>query len=570
MLKSLSLAVLLLALPESALSQQAARGDDARRVADEATDAARAGKFENALRLYTSALALAPNDVSILRDYAVALGWAEKYSLAIPVIRRVLSMQGEQPEWALREFARSLLFGGETEEALQRINQLVGRGDYTEATLARRGLALRWLDRGDEAQMAYADIRERYPQSAAGYVGLAYTAADRGRLSDALQLLESAPGTVQTQPDFLVARIQILNWMGRHYEAQRFIADIPPQLSEHRDILKESVLAERWGGNPSGAMRELQRLESLYPDQSSRDLLSELRTEYGHVLIPSFRYSKDSDGLVDRSASFDAVFHINPSHAVRAGYQYRWMQMNAQQETLVRYDLGWSGALTRHVAVYSTISNVDYRTFGLPRKIVGDAGLRLTLNDKVRFDGGGGKIAMDAFQSLPNQVTASFGFGELGLTLGRNRAEARYARYAFSDGVIRHRVNGQFMRSLVEQSAIRLSAGFRAGVMSHSESTPDFYSPSRLHSYLAVGQFSGRLARSFDYYGEVAAGWQSEFGSPLMHPFQIGGGVGWHPSRHLRVSVDGGKSTASMDRLGSGLRTYSRWSASGGIEVRFP
>jgi Flp pilus assembly protein TadD len=109
MLKSLSLAVLLLALPESALSQQAARGDDARRVADEATDAARAGKFENALRLYTSALALAPNDVSILRDYAVALGWAEKYSLAIPVIRRVLSMQGEQPEWALREFARSLL-----------------------------------------------------------------------------------------------------------------------------------------------------------------------------------------------------------------------------------------------------------------------------------------------------------------------------------------------------------------------------------------------------------------------------------------------------------------------------
>ena len=106
--------------------------------------------------------------------------------------------------------------------------------------------------------------------------------------------------------------------------------------------------------------------------------------------------------------------------------------------------------------------------------------------------------------------------------------------------------------------------------MLHDNFTPDFYSPSRLQSYLGVGQFSGRLTSWMDYNAEVAAGWQLESGSPVMHPFQVSGGVGWLPSRHLRLSVDGGKSTSSMDRIGSGLRTYSRWSASGSLQIRFP
>jgi hypothetical protein len=331
------------------------------------------------------------------------------------------------------------------------------------------------------------------------------------------------------------------------------------------------VLAERWGGNPSGAMRDLVRLQSLYPDQSSSDLLRELRTEYGHALMPSFRYSKDSDGLVDRTLSLDGAFHVNPSHVIRTGYQYRWMEQRPQEvRTLVRYDLGWSGSLSRHVAAYTTISNIDYRMTGLSRKTVGDGALRFTPNDTVRLEGGGGVIAMDAYQSLPSQVTAAFGFGELGMTFGRNRITGRYSGYSFSDDVIRHRVGGQYMRPLMEKSAIRLSAGFRAGVMSHNTSTPDFYSPARLQSYLGFAQFSGRPTPWIDYYGELAAGWQAETGSPLMHPFQIGGGVGWHPNRHIRLSVDAGKSTASMDRLGPGLRTYSRWAAGGGLEIRFP
>ena len=567
MKRSVSLAVLLVVLPCAALSQQPG---DARRLADQATETARAGRLDDALRLYTSALVQAPDDLSILRDYAVVLGWAERYSQAIPVIKRILSTDGNQPDWVLREFSRSLLFGDETSDALLRLNQLVERGDSTEETLARRALALRWLGRTDAAEEAYKEMLRRYPQSAAASSGLAYTAADRGRLSEALRTLENAPAAVQTHPDILLAHIQVLNWMGRHYEAQSLIAELPPGLVESRDVLKERVSAGRWGGDPTAAMRDLERLVSLYPDQSSRDLQSELKTEYGHSVTPGFRYSKDSDGLIDRAAGVDASFHIHPAHAIRVGYNYRWLEQSPLDgKTLVRYDLGWSGSLNRHVYAYANFASVDYRQPDLSRKFIGDGSITVTANDTLRFGGGGGVIVMDAFQSIDNQVTATFGFGEIGLTSGSNKFQGRYARYAFSDDVNRSRFDGQFLHSLVARRPLRMSAGFRASVMLHDNFTPDFYSPSRLQSYLGVGQFSGRLTSWMDYNAELAAGWQLESGSPVMHPFQISGGIGWLPSRHLRLSVDGGKSTSSMDRIGSGLRTYSRWSASASLQIRF-
>jgi tetratricopeptide (TPR) repeat protein len=323
-----------MALTKTASAQQASAPSDAQRIADEATETARAGKFDEALRLYKRALDFAPGDISILRDYAVVLGWAEKYADAIPVIRKVLSAQSEQPDWALREFARSLLFGDATEEALQRLNQLVERGDFSEGTLARElsrfaGSAAT-MKRQSHMQTFASDTRSLQRPSRGLPMSL-LIAVDCRKLWKSWTVLQPPCRANQT---LSWHAYRFSNWMGRHYEAQRLIADLPGSMAANRDILKESVLAERWGGNPSAAMRELVRLESLYPDQRSRDLLRELRTEYGHALTPSFRYSKDSDGLVDRTVGLDAAFHINPSHVIRTGYQYRWMQQNPQEAEL--------------------------------------------------------------------------------------------------------------------------------------------------------------------------------------------------------------------------------------------
>ena len=56
--------------------------------AEEAVQQARSGKTEDALALFRKAVPLAPNNVPVLRDYAVVLGWGEHYKEAAQVIHQ--------------------------------------------------------------------------------------------------------------------------------------------------------------------------------------------------------------------------------------------------------------------------------------------------------------------------------------------------------------------------------------------------------------------------------------------------------------------------------------------------
>src|SRR6185436_8338478 len=218
---------------------------EASAIADQAITTARAGNTREALSLYEKALSIAPDKMEILRDYAIVLGWAGRYSEAIPVIKRVRAVENNQPDWALREFASIYLFGDRTEEALHQYNALVERGDVSEQTLNRRALSLRWLGRRDEALASYSELLLRYPKSVAGTVGVAYSKADKGKLSAALHDLESNENVPQNDPEILKARIRILNWMGRHYEAQKLIASLPGPLADDREILEDRIAAAR-------------------------------------------------------------------------------------------------------------------------------------------------------------------------------------------------------------------------------------------------------------------------------------------------------------------------------------
>ncbi len=557
-----------IALQCTSYSQALNPSDAARSLSEQALAKAVAGDTAEALRLYESVLSVLPEDIPILRDYAVVLGWAGDYPQSIQTIRKLRSLQNDQPEWALREFARSYLFGDATADALRAYDELVARGDDSEQTLARRALALRWLGRSAEAIDQYKALRERFPTSAGAYAGIANTLADQNKLSEALRTLESVP-PLENNPEILQARIRILNFMGRHFEAQRVIAALPHELLDTRESLEEMVAAERWGGNPAAAKRDALKLWTLFPD--TQGLWAGIRSEYGHSVAPGFRYGKDSDGLTDRTASLDLSFHINPAHVLRIGYQYRWLEQNQTVRNLVRYDLGWTGTLNRRLMVYATASNVDYRLSGVSRKFVGDASAVVTVNDDIRLSGGGGSIVMDAFNAIGNQVTAPFGYGEVAIRIDPGtRFRVRYSRYAFSDGVTRNRADAEITRSLLIRSRARLSIGWRSNLMWHDLQTDDFYSPTRLQSHLAVAQVEGQITPGLNYAGEIAGGWQSESNSPILHPFQTNAKLLWQPERHVRAIMEAGKSTSSVDRIGTGLRTYSRWVASAGIEIRLP
>ena len=214
---------------------------------------------------------------------------------------------------------------------------------------------------------------------------------------------------------------------------------------------------------------------------------------------------------------------------------------------------------------------MDYRTFGLKRKLTGDGSLEVALSDKVRIAGGGGIVAVDAYQAIPKQLTAPFGFTNIVFSPNSStRFQANYSRHAFSNDVVRNRAGVDFMRMLVVESSMKFKAGWRSNVMLHNEQTRDFFSPKTFQSHLAVAQAYGRITSWLDYWGEIATGWQLEPDTPALHPLQLNASLTWHPSRHWRTILDIGRSTSSLDRVIPGQQAYSRWAAGARMEFRFP
>jgi tetratricopeptide (TPR) repeat protein len=316
-----------LAIGASGVLRAQATADSTRQaatLAEEAVQQARAGKTEDALALFRQAVPLAPDNVPILRDYAVILGWGEHYSEATKVIRQIVALEPEQPDWALREYARSYLFGGDTQAALNMLNLLVSRGDTSEPVLLRRGLALRWLGQAKEAQTAYEVARDHYPASGAARAGAVYSLGDQNKLSEALRTVEADLRSLPNDPDLLKAKIKVLNWMSRHLEAEHVLDGIPVSLENDREILEDRVYAARWGGDPGTAASTARRLSADFPDNAAtKKLVNQIDLEYGASIAPGFRYISDSDGLIDKTWSAEFAVHLSPANELRTGYLYR-------------------------------------------------------------------------------------------------------------------------------------------------------------------------------------------------------------------------------------------------------
>jgi len=537
--------------------------------AEEAVEQARSGKTDQALALFHKAVPLAANNVPVLRDYAVVLGWGEHYKEAAQVIHQILSLEPEQPDWALREYARSYLFGGDTKGALEILNRLVSRGDSSEPVLLRRALALRWLAQPKEAQTAYEVARDLYPTSGSARAGVVYCLGDQNKLSDALRTAEAGLRDLPNDPELLKAKIRVLNWMSRHLEAQQVLDGIPVPLENDREILEDRVYAARWGGDPNTAASTVRRLDADFPtNAATKQLLNQVELEYGASIAPNFRYISDSDGMIDKTWSGEAAVHLTPAHELRAGYLYRELW---QGDSLFwrRYDLGWSGVLSRRTRAYASASDVNYG-IGSTHRIIGDGGLAFVLSDTAKITAGGGTIVMDAFRAAQNHVTAAFGSGDITLAPATFvQMQARYARYVFSDGVTRDRVDLESLFQIHTQPRLKIRMGWRSNLMWHDAYTLDFYSPETFQSHLALAQVSGRLSRSLDYSLEVGGGWQMEPQTPMEHPIQISSRLAWHPSDNFRALIELVRTSSSLDRVTADANPYTRRVASVGLSYSF-
>jgi hypothetical protein len=236
---------------------------------------------------------------------------------------------------------------------------------------------------------------------------------------------------------------------------------------------------------------------------------------------------------------------------------------------LRRYELGWSGVVTRRIGSYATASEVDYDRTGI-HKIIGDGGLSVIMNDSSRLILGGGTIAMDAFNAIAHSVTGPFFSGELVLTPAyRSRIDVRYAQYRFSDGVRRDRSDLEGLQQVTSNPYAKIRFGWRSNLMWHDRGTDDFYSPASFMAHMMVAQSYGKIARSLDYFAEVSGGWQSETATPLQHPLQISGRLVWNPRENVRILLELGRTTSSLERVIPDRNSYHRRFASIGLNYMF-
>jgi tetratricopeptide (TPR) repeat protein len=548
----------------------AAQDGSPRELADRARDLARAGSVEESLDLYRRALASAPDDVEIRRDYAVALGWAERYADSIAEFRKLVQEDPDQPEWALAEFARSELFGGSPAKALRILDSLVQAGDDSEATLCRKALALRWLGRPGKAEQAYRAVLGVYPGSTTARLGLIYSLADQDRLEHALAEAESAMAAAPDDWDLLKARGQVLNWMGRHRAAMRVFSGIPGSREHEREVLEGRIAAARWGGRPKLAKETARTLSATFPSHPpAAKLKRDIFLDYGRALAPGFRFATDRDGFTDRLYEQSFSLHAGPANRFQFGLQHRQFSMD-RNLSWNRYEAGWSGRLTSRLAAYASLSNVEYRV-GVPmRRLLGDGSLFFDLTDRVRLSAGSGTIAADAFHAVQKGVTAPFFYGSAVLHPRRDVAiETQYSRHMFSNGVRRERYTVEGFRRLGGARRFRVDVGGAGNWMWHDRTSGDFFSPESFHSLLGKMRASGRLSSRLEYIFEAGSGAQHETGLARQTPLVLTGSLFARLAPGLHLRVDAGRTTSSLERVNPGLAPYSRTVVAASLMFRF-
>ncbi len=553
-----------------AASVSAALAADGEELAQRAGELARAGSTQEALMLYRQALTSAPGDPAIRMDFATVLGWAEQYAESI---REFEALRGEDPNlpgWALREMARSELFGGRPDRALTILDDLIQGGDRAEATLCRRALTLRWLQRSVEAERAYRQVLVEYPSSIIARLGVIYSLADQDQLERALAAAEQALATAPGNWELLKARGQVLNWLGRHQAAQRAFDAVPAEHQNDRELLEGRIAAARWGGEPARAQSAAGVLASTWPDYPDAERLRrELSLEYGRALAPSFRFASDNDGFSEELFEQDFILHAGAAHRVQFGMERRQFSLD-RDLVWRRYNLGWTGNLSPRWSAYASVGTVEYTDGSTARRLVGDISVSYAVGDRVRLTAGGGSMAMDAFRAVENHVAGAFFYVETATHPSRNLSlEANYSHYRFSDGVLRDRVRVEAFRRLLGGRKVRLDVGGAGNTMWHDRQTSDFFSPASFFSGLGEVRASGRLSSRLEYVTQFGAGAQREVGYAVQSPLLATGTIFLRLSPRLMLRTDVGRSTSSLERINPGRPSYARTVVAVSLNFRF-
>lgn len=527
-------------------------------LAAEGVALARAGSTQLGSAYLRRAIAMSPEHNGIRRDYAIVLTWSDRYIEARRQFDYVFRQHPTQPLWSRSDRAQAELFGGDPAAALEILNGMLAEGYVDEHNLVRKGLALRWSGNAKAAERLYTQIAALYPDSSAGPDGLIHSLADQNRLGSAIKAADSSLDRLPNHWDLVKSKAQVLNWAGRHLQAEKTLAAVPEDQAFHSDVLHHRALAARWSNDARRATDYAQAFVQRYPgDRDAYQLREALAYQYGYSLRTSADYFGDTDGFVSQGLRQEFEAPLSLRHRLDMGVNRQFFSQGTESARWTTYGLGWTGQLTRRLSTHASAGQVLYSGDGIATRLSLDSSASLLVSDRVRVQGGVGQAPTTAFHAVQQRVQTQYGYLETDLrpTL-KTQVSGRFGITRFSGSTTRTSVDISALRVLRRGGVLRLQAGARSGWISHDQPSPLVYSPQSASSHLGVIHMEGRLPWQVDYTAEFGSGLQFESGSPRSIPLSSTVEIAKELQRAVWLRLQAGYSNSALQRTNAGGASY--------------
>jgi tetratricopeptide (TPR) repeat protein len=450
------------------------------------------------------------------------------------------------------------LFGDRPKVALKILDELLAEGYVDERNLVRKGLALRWSGQPKEAERLYKQIAALYPESSAGPDGLIHSLADQNRLGSAIKAADESLTRLPDRWDLVKSRAQVLNWAGRHLQAEKTLAALPEDRAQQGDALHHMALAARWSDDARMATDYARTFAQRYPgDREAYRLRDELQYQYGYALQARADYFADTDDFVSRGFRQRFEAPLSVSHRLDVGVNRQLFTQRGERASWTTYGVGWTGHVARRLTTRAWAGQVLYGNGVKESRLNLDASASYLVSDRVRLRGGIGREPTTAFRAIQRQVQTQYAYAETDLrpTL-KTQVGLRYSTVAFGSSTTRQGIDFSAFFRVVNQRAIRLRLGTRNSLVSHDRPSNDVYSPDYFRTHLGALHLEGRIPGDIDYVAEFGTGLQMEAGQPRTIPFVSTVELAKKLRENIWLRLQAGHSNSALDRTNAGLSSY--------------
>lgn len=539
-------------------------------LAAEGIQLAREGEADLGIAYLRRAVAMAPYHLGVRRDYAVVLTWNERYVEAQREFDYVFANQPDQPVWARSDRVQAELFGDRPQIALAMINELLAEGHVDERNLLRKGLALRWSGRPKEAERLYKQISALYPESSAGPDGLIHSLADQNRLGSAIKAADESLTRLPDRWDLVKSRAQVLNWAGRHLQAEKTLAALPEERAQQGDALQHMALAARWTDDARMASDYARTFAQRYPgDREAYRLRDELQYQYGYAFQTRADYFADTDDFVSQGIRQQFEAPVSLSHRLELGVNRQLFTQRGEAASWTTYGVGWTGHVARRLTARARAGQTFYGNGAKESRLNLDASANYLVSDRVRLRGGLGQEPTTAFRAIQRQVQTQYAYAETDLrpTL-KTQLGLRYSTVAFGSSTTRQSIDFSAFRRIVNKRLMRIRLGTRNSWASHDRPSDDVYSPDYFRTHLGAVHLEGRFPGAIDYVAEFGTGLQMEAGQPRTIPIVSTVELAKRLRQDIWLRLQGGYSNSAVDRTNAGLSAYRMSYASIQLDYR--